>query len=58
MCMPGFNPYVDELALPDGFLDYPALPVGPSSSKPKFTVIDYPNDVGNASRKRQFDFSN
>ncbi|RMY64282.1 hypothetical protein D0863_09932 [Hortaea werneckii] len=54
MCMPGFNSYVDKLALPEDFLNYPALPMGPSSSKPNFTAIDEPIDVGNSGRKRKF----
>lgn len=52
--MPGFNSYVDELALLENFLVYPALPMGPSSSKPNFTAIDESIDVGNSGRKRKF----
>ncbi|KAI7487133.1 hypothetical protein KC351_g2836 [Hortaea werneckii] len=41
----------------EDFLDYPALPMGPSLTDAIFTVIDEPHDVGNAGGKRKSAFS-
>ncbi|KAI7427852.1 hypothetical protein KC336_g5754 [Hortaea werneckii] len=40
MCRKGHNPYVDALALPKNFLDYPARPLGPASSTQSMNKID------------------